>query len=194
MEGTPENRGVNFRTLEEFFFRVAEERKGQYNYNISVSVLEVYNEQIRDLLASPAQQGQHAKKLDIKQVAEGVQHVPETAEVKCLGDAGFFIDEQDIIGFYHIRSYFNEVVTLQGSAKNLPLDCTSTMYSSQCFFPQYLLPYINTPIFVLNAAFDQWRQAKTKGQHAAFCAKYFVSHGTMVMLDGMRKQLWNELT
>jgi ATP-dependent RNA helicase DHX36 len=44
------------------------------------------------------------------------------------------------------------------------------------------------------AAFDQWRQAKTKGQHAAFCAKYFVSHGTMVMLDGMRKQLWNELT
>jgi hypothetical protein len=74
-----------------------------------------------------------------------------------------FDDEQDITGFYHIRSYFNEVVTLQGSAKNLPLDCTSTMYSSQCFFPQYLLPYINTPIFVLNAAFDQWRQAKTKG-------------------------------
>ena len=84
--------------------------------------------------------------------------LPKTAEVKCLGDAGFFIDEQDIIGFYHIRSYFNEVVTLQGSAKNLPLDCTSTMYSSQCSFPQYLLPYINTPIFVLNAAFDQWRK------------------------------------
>lgn len=81
MEGTPENRGVNFRTLEELF-RVAEERKGQYNYNISVSVLEVYNEQIRDLLASPAQQGQHAKKLDIKQVAEGVQHVPGLVEAK----------------------------------------------------------------------------------------------------------------
>ena len=79
MEGTPENRGVNFRTLEELF-RVAEERKGQYNYNISVSVLAVYNEQIRDLLASPAQQGQHAKKLDIKQVAEWVQHVPGLVE------------------------------------------------------------------------------------------------------------------
>lgn len=44
------------------------------------------------------------------------------------------------------------------------------------------------------AAFDQWREAKKKGQQAAFCAKNFVSHGTMVMLDGMRKQLWNELT
>jgi len=34
--------------------------------------------------------------------------LPKTAEVKCLGDAAFFVDEQDIIGFYHIRSYFNE--------------------------------------------------------------------------------------
>ena len=60
MEGTEENRGVNYRTLEELF-RVANERKGQFKYDISVSVLEVYNEQIRDLLASP-QPGQTVKK------------------------------------------------------------------------------------------------------------------------------------
>jgi hypothetical protein len=34
--------------------------------------------------------------------------LPKTAEVKCLGDAAIFVDEQDITGFYHIRSYFNE--------------------------------------------------------------------------------------
>lgn len=51
MEGTEENRGVNYRTLEQLF-RTAEERKGSFRYNIFVSVLEVYNEQIRDLLAS----------------------------------------------------------------------------------------------------------------------------------------------
>eukprot|EP01018_Ginkgo_biloba_P006102 Gb_27150 [translate_table: standard] len=81
MEGTPENRGVNFRTLEELF-RVADERKEQYKYDISVSVLEVYNEQIRDLLASPTQQGQPVKKLEIKQVAEGVHHVPGLVEAQ----------------------------------------------------------------------------------------------------------------
>ena len=48
-------------------------------------------------------------------------------------------------------------------------------------------------ILAVVATFYQWRQAKKKGQQAAFCAKYFVSHGTMLMLDGMRKQLWNEL-
>lgn len=51
MEGTEENRGVNYRTLEELF-KIAGERKETFSYSISVSVLEVYNEQIRDLLAT----------------------------------------------------------------------------------------------------------------------------------------------
>ncbi|KAH9313775.1 hypothetical protein KI387_022402, partial [Taxus chinensis] len=81
MEGTEENRGVNYRTLEELF-RVANERNGLFAYDISVSVLEVYNEQIRDLLASPPHQGQIVKKLEIKQVAEGVHHVPGLVEAQ----------------------------------------------------------------------------------------------------------------
>nr|AMS24251.1 kinesin 14-IIIa protein [Marsilea vestita] len=81
MEGTENDRGVNYRTLEELF-RLASERKGQFEYTISVSVLEVYNEQIRDLLASPPPSGQSAKKLEIKQVADGVHHVPGLTEAK----------------------------------------------------------------------------------------------------------------
>lgn len=55
MEGTEESRGVNYRTLEELF-RIIEERKNAVHFEISVSVLEVYNEQIRDLLVSGSQQ------------------------------------------------------------------------------------------------------------------------------------------
>lgn len=51
MEGTKQNRGVNYRTLHQLF-KIAEERKETVTYDISVSVLEVYNEQIRDLLAT----------------------------------------------------------------------------------------------------------------------------------------------
>ncbi|KAK4852745.1 hypothetical protein QYF36_026708 [Acer negundo] len=77
MEGTEKNRGVNYRTLEQLF-RTAEERKETYTYNIFVSVLEVYNEQIRDLLAtSPT-----TKKLEIRQASEGVHHVPGITEAK----------------------------------------------------------------------------------------------------------------
>lgn len=49
MEGTPEHRGVNYRTLEELF-RISKERQGM-KYELLVSMLEVYNEKIRDLLA-----------------------------------------------------------------------------------------------------------------------------------------------
>ena len=49
MEGTPQHRGVNYRTLEELF-RISEERNDVIKYELFVSMLEVYNEKIRDLL------------------------------------------------------------------------------------------------------------------------------------------------
>ena len=49
MEGVPEDRGVNYRALEELF-RMSEERSTSIAYTFSVSILEVYNEKIRDLL------------------------------------------------------------------------------------------------------------------------------------------------
>jgi len=55
MEGTPEHRGVNYRTLEELF-RITEERHGAMKYELSVSMLEVYNEKIRDLLVENSTQ------------------------------------------------------------------------------------------------------------------------------------------
>ncbi|KAL5556600.1 hypothetical protein UlMin_038836 [Ulmus minor] len=77
MEGIKQNRGVNYRTLEQLF-EIAKERSETFTYDISVSVLEVYNEQIRDLLAtSPA-----SKKLEVKQASEGSHHVPGIVEAK----------------------------------------------------------------------------------------------------------------
>lgn len=55
MEGTAENRGVNYRTLEELF-RVSKERSSFMKYNLFVSMLEVYNEKIRDLLVESSSQ------------------------------------------------------------------------------------------------------------------------------------------
>ncbi|KAF9625457.1 hypothetical protein IFM89_023052 [Coptis chinensis] len=56
MEGTPESRGVHYRTLEELF-RISEERSCTMKYDLSVSMLEVYNEKIRDLLVEDSNHG-----------------------------------------------------------------------------------------------------------------------------------------
>ena len=55
MEGTPENRGVNYRTLEELF-RISRERSNIINYELFVIMLDVYNEKIRDLLVEKSNQ------------------------------------------------------------------------------------------------------------------------------------------
>ncbi|CAA3007315.1 kinesin KIN-14Q [Olea europaea subsp. europaea] len=81
MEGSHDNRGVNYRTLEELF-HIVEDRKKTFRYEISVSVLEVYNEQIRDLLISESQPGVTSKRLEIKQVVEGGRHVPGIVEAR----------------------------------------------------------------------------------------------------------------
>lgn len=49
MEGNEENRGVNFRALTELF-RIKQNRAKDYVYKISVSMKEIYNEKINDLL------------------------------------------------------------------------------------------------------------------------------------------------
>jgi kinesin family protein C2/C3 len=48
MEGPPNNRGINYRAVRELF-SVAGERGDDYNFTLSVSILEVYNDKLFDL-------------------------------------------------------------------------------------------------------------------------------------------------
>ncbi|GJT01955.1 P-loop containing nucleoside triphosphate hydrolase superfamily protein [Tanacetum coccineum] len=76
MEGTAENRGVNYRTLEELF-RVSKRKSDTMRYELSVSILEIYNEEIRDLLDNKAKQP--ANKLKVEEL-----EVPGLTEVRVL--------------------------------------------------------------------------------------------------------------
>ncbi|XP_016564621.2 pectin acetylesterase 9 isoform X5 [Capsicum annuum] len=85
-------------------------------------------------------------------------YLPKNASVKCLSDAGFFLDERDIALNHTMRSFYEDLVSLQGVEPNLNQNCTSTLYYPHlCFFPQYVLPYINTPFFILNSAYDVYQ-------------------------------------
>ncbi|KAI4370793.1 hypothetical protein MLD38_019103 [Melastoma candidum] len=83
--------------------------------------------------------------------------LPSSTKVKCLGDAGFFINAKDVSGNQHIQEFYSQVVATHGSAKNLPSSCTSRMNPGLCFFPQNAGQQIQTPLFILNAAYDAWQ-------------------------------------
>ncbi|PIA37850.1 hypothetical protein AQUCO_02900002v1 [Aquilegia coerulea] len=82
---------------------------------------------------------------------------PATTKVKCLSDAGFFLDAIDVSGGRTLRNMFEGVVRLQGVQKNLPQICTNHMDPTSCFFPQNLIASVKTPLFLLNAAYDAWQ-------------------------------------
>jgi len=75
MEGSRGNPGVNLRTLESLF-EIAAERTMMFEYEIKVSMMEIYNETIRDLA------GHDNKQLDVKQSAEGRSYVPDLTTVQ----------------------------------------------------------------------------------------------------------------
>ncbi|KAK8914604.1 hypothetical protein KSP39_PZI024269 [Platanthera zijinensis] len=83
--------------------------------------------------------------------------LPATTKVKCFSDAGFFIDAKDISGVERIKSFFQNVMVTHGSSQNLPAACTARLTPSLCFFPQYVVQTLRTPLFVLNAAYDAWQ-------------------------------------
>ncbi|KAG6422573.1 hypothetical protein SASPL_119150 [Salvia splendens] len=84
-------------------------------------------------------------------------YLPEDASVKCLSDAGLFLDARDVAMNHSMRYFYNGVVSLQGVEKNLDKNCRSNGYPELCFFPQYVLPYIKTPYFILNTAYDVYQ-------------------------------------
>ncbi|KAE8678662.1 Pectin acetylesterase 2 [Hibiscus syriacus] len=82
---------------------------------------------------------------------------PKTTRVKCLADAGLFLDTVDVSGGQTLESLFSGVVGLQGVQHNLPRICTNHLDSTSCFFPQNLISHIQPPLFILNAAYDSWQ-------------------------------------
>ncbi|KAE8734553.1 Pectin acetylesterase 6 [Hibiscus syriacus] len=82
---------------------------------------------------------------------------PTTSKVKCLSDAGLFLDAIDVSGGHTLRNIYSGVVGLQGVRHNLPRMCTVHHDPTSCFFPQNLISNVQTPLFILNAAYDSWQ-------------------------------------
>ncbi|CAI5482064.1 unnamed protein product [Closterium sp. Yama58-4] len=77
------------------------------------------------------------------------------AVTKCLVDSGIFLDAKDRTGAWHFRQVTKQMTTLhraQGNDKCMQAEWPSTQW--RCFFPQYTLPFISTPVFLLSPLLD----------------------------------------
>ncbi|KAG2495257.1 hypothetical protein HYH03_006530 [Edaphochlamys debaryana] len=127
MEGPEDDPGVNLRALGDLF-RLAADRSGSMSYAFTASVLEIYNEQIYDLLMSGKQDGD---KLDVKQGPDGM-YVPglKQEEVATMDEVSALIDRGK-----SNRSTFATNMNEHSSRSHLVLSvhitCTSKINGSQ---------------------------------------------------------------
>ncbi|XP_057735174.1 pectin acetylesterase 12-like isoform X1 [Arachis stenosperma] len=127
---------------------------------------------------------------------------PESTKVKCLSDAGFFLDAVDVSGNRTLRNLFEGVVQLQDVQKNLPKSCLDQLDPTSCFFPQNMVQHIETPWFLLNAAYDSWQVQASLAPHSAdpngFWSDCKANHANCTssqiqFLQDFRDQLLNNL-
>uniref|UniRef100_A0A1D1YJ90 Pectin acetylesterase n=1 Tax=Anthurium amnicola TaxID=1678845 RepID=A0A1D1YJ90_9ARAE len=88
----------------------------------------------------------------------------------------------------------------KGVAENLPQSCSSIMDPTLCFFPQNLINHIQTPIFLLNSAYDQWQLVESLVPRTAdptgiwnSCKRNHTdcSEEQITVLQGFRNQMLN---
>lgn len=85
MNGTDEDRGVNYRALQNLF-DITDERQAHFTVRISLSMLEIYNENLRDLIL-PEEKVSNAPKLEIRKDGSAgssahAVYVPNLTEVE----------------------------------------------------------------------------------------------------------------
>ncbi|KAH6801384.1 hypothetical protein C2S52_001848 [Perilla frutescens var. hirtella] len=80
-----------------------------------------------------------------------------SSRVKCISDSGFFIRGKSHRRHKNMENLFANVIKTHKLATSLPTTCTSKRNSSLCFFPEYLIRDIETPLFILESAFDRFQ-------------------------------------
>ena len=86
MQGPPSNPGINQRALDSLFEKTRD-RDDDWQFSINVSVIEIYNEMVLDLLSDDP-----TKKLDIRKGVDG-PFVPDLTETEVNN-----IDELNEVG------------------------------------------------------------------------------------------------
>ncbi|XP_057772738.1 pectin acetylesterase 7-like isoform X2 [Salvia miltiorrhiza] len=81
----------------------------------------------------------------------------DAIRVKCISDSGFFMHGEGHHGYENRENFFANVIKTHKLANSLSPACTSKRNSSLCFFPEYLVEDIQTPLFMLESAFDRFQ-------------------------------------
>ncbi|KAH6760810.1 hypothetical protein C2S51_017759 [Perilla frutescens var. frutescens] len=83
--------------------------------------------------------------------------VPNSKRVKCVADAGFFLGAKNLPAADGRYNGFAGLIQFHNATNILPTSCTSKMNASLCALAEYVVGDIQTPVFIVNSAFDSFQ-------------------------------------
>ena len=90
---------------------------------------------------------------------------PKT-KVRALADGGYFVDLRTQHGERKIRKRYTRMLSVHNSTAGLHQACIERLDTDEhwkCLFPQYFFDVIETPVFVLQSAYDLWQIMNSLG-------------------------------
>jgi hypothetical protein len=104
------------------------------------------------------------------------------AKVRCVADGGYFVDLPNVNDVEVIRPEYQYVFQMQNTSGGVDASCIeSTAPENQwiCFFAQYALPHISTPMFVVNSGYDvrDWWGLRLFGPGTLLIPRWLCSGG-----------------
>ena len=84
----------------------------------------------------------------------------QKTKVRALSDSGYFLDIENQYGNRKIRKRYTRMLSAHNSTGGLHQACIERLDRDEhwkCLFPQYFLELIETPVFVLQSAYDVWQ-------------------------------------
>lgn len=144
---------------------------GQYIYMRGKKILEVIIDQLLQSEFRHANRlllsGTSAGSLAVMMNADFIRNrIPKSINVRALADSGYFVDVASFSGDNIINRHFQKMFDVHNSASGVDEDCARGLRPSlrwKCLFPQHTFSYVNTPLFVLQSAYDEWQLIHIRG-------------------------------
>ena len=92
--------------------------------------------------------------------------IPKSIDVRALADSGYFVDVAAFSGDNIINRHFQKMFDVHNSVGGVDEDCERGLRPSlgwKCLFPQHAFNYVDTPLFVLQSAYDEWQLIHIRG-------------------------------
>ncbi|GJP41593.1 hypothetical protein CLOM_g1248 [Closterium sp. NIES-68] len=113
--------------------------------------------QAHQVVVAGCSAGAVAVLLHCDRIRAALEAIAPSISVRCIADSSMFLDLPDANNTRNVEALFTNVTKMHNMSASLPPACLKDRPPEkhyECFMAEHLLPYISTPLFLINSNYD----------------------------------------